>query len=86
MDKNEILDIIRNYELSVEEYKEMFKIICDVVRINDFSFRRVGEIHLCENVLWIDSDTSIDVEDIESFLILNRMKLIHNRKLEIIEK
>lgn len=87
MDRNEVLDIIRNYELSIEIHEERFKIICDTVTVNDFTFRDVGILNLCNNVFWIDGDeTSINIEDIEHLSISNRMKIIYKRKFEIIEK
>lgn len=87
MDRNEVLDIIRNYELSIEIHEERFKIICDTVTVNNVTFRDVGILNLCNDVFWIDGDeTSIDIEDINKLSISNRMKTIYNRNFKIIEE
>lgn len=89
MKRTELIKIVKKFPLSIETYKETFKIISDTVTINNICFRNVTDINFVENTLWIDNKTSIDIEDVESFIIRESEKFQrngNNKVFKIVER
>ena len=79
MKENKLLKILREYKQGVERYDEWFFILCDYVKVNDFTFRNANDIHICAGVLWIDG-VSVDVKDVETFSIIKIEGIKHDKK------
>lgn len=73
MEREDLIEKIEEYDAQFERYSLHWLLICKAVILNGITFRGISEIHIVEDVLWLDDKTSVSIEDIGSFLILPHM-------------
>lgn len=82
MDKVSIIEELKNKSNHYVEVKfggensSAFRIICDFININGFTFTDVSEIRFVGSTMWIGEASHIDIEDVEEFKIHKEIWLV----------